>query len=86
MNETGQGKRAPVSRIDDLTIKVFADSADLDGMLTMYAAPRITGFTTNPPLMCKQGLPPRGLLQILFWNVPPIDRNRSRSLPTISTA
>lgn len=39
--------------VDDLTIKLFADGADLDGMLEMYADPRIRGFTTNPTLMRK---------------------------------
>ena len=40
---------------DDLTIKIFADGADLDGILEMYGDPRIQGFTTNPTLMRKAG-------------------------------
>lgn len=42
----------PMSR-DRLTIKVFADGADLDGIRTLAADPIIKGFTTNPTLMAK---------------------------------
>ena len=42
--------------IADLKIKIFADGADLDGMLAMYANPLIKGFTTNPTLMRKAGI------------------------------
>lgn len=41
---------------DDLRIKLFADGADLAGILEMYADPRIQGFTTNPTLMRKAGI------------------------------
>src|SRR5471032_1275643 len=41
---------------DDLTVKLFADGADLDGILALAADPRIAGFTTNPTLMRKVGL------------------------------
>lgn len=40
----------------DLQVKVFADGADLDGMLQMYRKPWIKGFTTNPTLMRKAGI------------------------------
>ncbi len=40
----------------DLRTKIFADGADLDGMLTMYRLPYIRGFTTNPTLMRKAGI------------------------------
>jgi transaldolase len=40
----------------DLTIKIFADGAELDGMLAMYREPHIRGFTTNPTLMRKAGV------------------------------
>tara|TARA_B100000965_G_scaffold403748_1_gene432682 strand:- start:1104 stop:1847 length:744 start_codon:yes stop_codon:yes gene_type:complete len=40
----------------DLTIKLFADGADIDSMLGLYADPRIKGFTTNPTLMRKAGI------------------------------
>ena len=37
-------------------VKIFADGADLDGMLALYANPSIKGFTTNPTLMRKAGI------------------------------
>jgi|ERR1039458_7641851 transaldolase len=40
----------------DLKVKLFADGADLQGMLRMYAKPWIRGFTTNPTLMHKAGI------------------------------
>ncbi|PIW26376.1 MAG: transaldolase [Rhodospirillales bacterium CG15_BIG_FIL_POST_REV_8_21_14_020_66_15] len=40
----------------NLRIKLFADGADLDGMIGMYANPLIKGFTTNPTLMRKAGV------------------------------
>ena len=40
----------------DLTIKLFADGADLDGMVALYGNPAIKGFTTNPTLMRKAGV------------------------------
>ncbi len=36
-----------------LTVKIFADGADKNGMLDMYRKPFIKGFTTNPTLMRK---------------------------------
>lgn len=42
--------------MQDLRIKLFADGADLDGMLAMYRKPWISGFTTNPTLMRKAGI------------------------------
>ena len=39
-----------------LKVKVFADGADKQGMLEMYKNPSISGFTTNPTLMCKAGI------------------------------
>jgi transaldolase len=42
--------------IDDLSVKIFADGADLDGILALAADRRIAGFTTNPTLMWKAGL------------------------------
>ena len=29
-------------------VKIFADGADLDGILALYKNPLIKGFTTNP--------------------------------------
>lgn len=40
----------------DLSIKIFADGADLSGMLAMAAKPWVQGFTTNPTLMRKAGI------------------------------
>lgn len=45
-----------MSIVQDLKIKLFADGADLDGILEMYANPMIKGFTTNPTLMRKAGI------------------------------
>src|SRR6187401_1664994 len=42
--------------LTDLRTKIYADGAELDGMLTMYRLPHIKGFTTNPTLMRKAGL------------------------------
>ena len=42
--------------VDDLKIKIFADGADLNDILRLYADPRISGFTTNPTLMRKAGI------------------------------
>ena len=40
----------------DLRVKIFADGADVKGMVEMYAKPFIKGFTTNPTLMRKAGV------------------------------
>jgi transaldolase len=42
--------------LDQLKVKIFADGADLDGILELYRNPHITGFTTNPTLMQKSGI------------------------------
>jgi len=42
--------------IDKLKVKIFADGADKNGMLEMYAKPYIKGMTTNPTLMRKAGI------------------------------
>lgn len=39
-----------------LNIKIFADGANKEDMLSMYALPYISGFTTNPSLMRKAGI------------------------------
>lgn len=39
-----------------LSVKLYADGADLDSMLEMHANPLIAGFTTNPTLMRKSGV------------------------------
>jgi len=40
----------------DLSIKIFADGADRDGMFKLYRDPLIQGMTTNPTLMRKAGI------------------------------
>ncbi len=45
-----------MDRLSDLNIKIFADGADLDEILTFVANPLIRGFTTNPTLMRKAGV------------------------------
>lgn len=42
--------------IESLKIKLFADGADLNGMLEMYNKSYIKGLTTNPTLMRKAGI------------------------------
>ena len=45
-----------MNALDNLKVKIYADGADRDGMLEMYAKPYIQGFTTNPTLMKKAGI------------------------------
>ena len=45
-----------MSSVDNLRVKIFADGADFDGIMKMYANPLIKGFTTNPTLMRKAGI------------------------------
>jgi len=45
-----------MSRLHELRVKLFADGADLDGILKMARNPLIKGFTTNPTLMRKAGV------------------------------
>lgn len=43
-------------QLSDLRIKIFADGADLNGILRLAQNPLIKGFTTNPSLMRKAGV------------------------------
>lgn len=45
-----------MDQLRDLRVKIFADGADLPGILAMYKNPLIKGFTTNPSLMRKAGI------------------------------
>jgi transaldolase len=45
-----------VTMLNQISTRIFADGADLDGILALAADPRISGFTTNPTLMRKVGL------------------------------
>ena len=42
--------------LDQLQVKIFADGADMDGILELYKNKYIKGFTTNPTLMNKSGI------------------------------
>jgi transaldolase len=42
--------------LDQIATRIFADGADLEGILALAADLRIAGFTTNPTLMRKAGL------------------------------
>ena len=53
-SETASGMVGSV--LDEISTRIFADGADLDGIVALAANPRITGFTTNPTLMWKAGL------------------------------
>ena len=39
-----------------MTIEIYADGADWDGILKAAEKPRVTGFTTNPTLMRQAGI------------------------------
>ena len=45
-----------MNAVADLKVKIFADGADVKGMVEMYGKPFIKGFTTNPTLMRKAGI------------------------------
>lgn len=45
-----------MTTLADLKVKMFADGADLKGMIEMYGKPFVKGFTTNPTLMRKAGI------------------------------
>ncbi len=54
-------------KYNDLKIKIFADGADLNGMLDAYNKGIVKGFTTNPSLMKKQELLITRNLQRKYW-------------------
>lgn len=45
-----------IPSINDLKVKLFADGADLAGMVKMASLSHISGLTTNPTLMKKAGI------------------------------
>jgi transaldolase len=45
-----------MTQVTSLRVKIFADGADMSGMLDMYHRPFIQGFTTNPTLMRRAGV------------------------------
>ena len=42
--------------VDQLSVKIFADGAELAGMKGLYRQPFVKGFTTNPTLMRTAGV------------------------------
>jgi transaldolase len=53
---TLNNRRLSMPPVEDLKVKIFADGADLKGILDMHRNPLIAGFTTNPTLMRKAGI------------------------------
>lgn len=49
-------KTVDVKTVEQLDVEIFADGADREAMLEMYARPYVKGFTTNPSLMRKAGV------------------------------
>jgi transaldolase len=45
-----------IEKLENLPIKIFADGADLEGIIDLYRKPHIKGLTTNPTLMRKVGV------------------------------
>ncbi len=43
-------------KLEDMNVAIYADGADLQGMLEMYRKGFVKGFTTNPTLMKKAGV------------------------------
>jgi len=43
-------------RLEDLSVQIFADGANLETLLDLYRNPLIRGLTTNPTLMRKAGV------------------------------
>jgi transaldolase len=43
--------------VSELKVKIFGDGADIAGILELCKRPYIKGFTTNPTLMRKAGVP-----------------------------
>ena len=65
--------------VDQLSVKIFADGADLAGMLELYRQPYIKGFTTNPTLMRKAGITDyRAFAQAGARRPSPTGRSRSK--------
>jgi transaldolase len=68
LNAMPSARGAAMRAVDGLKVKIFADGADLDGILEMARLSYIRGFTTNPTLMRKAGVTnyeafARGLLE-----------------------
>jgi transaldolase len=60
-----------MTSVEKLSVKIFADGADLAGMQELYRRPFIKGFTTNPTLMRKAGISDyRGFAQQVLKAIP----------------
>jgi transaldolase len=60
-----------MTSVADLKVKIFADGADVKGMVEMYGKPFIKGFTTNPTLMRKAGISDyRGFAREVLAQIP----------------
>lgn len=42
--------------LNGMKVRIFADGADMNSILSLYQRPYISGFTTNPTLMRKAGV------------------------------
>jgi transaldolase len=45
-----------MNSLGNLSVQIFADGADLEGMFSLYRDPLVKGLTTNPTLMRKAGI------------------------------
>jgi transaldolase len=45
-----------MNSLGNLSVQIFADGADLEGMFSLYRDPLVRGLTTNPTLMRKAGI------------------------------
>src|SRR5690348_1050430 len=50
------GTQDPMKPLAEWKVKLFADGANRDEILSLYRNPLIKGFTTNPTLMRKAGI------------------------------
>jgi transaldolase len=71
--------------LDRISTRIFADGADLDGILALAADPRIKGFTTNPTLMHKATLRSYAESPTACSSASPSIPSPARCLPTIRT-
>ena len=46
-----------MTQLEALRVKIFADGADLEGLRLVAGEPLVRGFTTNPTLMRRAGIP-----------------------------
>lgn len=45
----GRSPKLEFTMLDRITTRIFTGGAEPDGILTLAADPRISGFTANPP-------------------------------------